>query len=194
MACEAKGCTGRWQEGQDQPPRFDIDRPATAGEVEAMERQIGRPLPAAFRRVLLDVARAVRVEWQLPEEVSPPEDFGDIFAGECLWDLKEVPALLDHHQSWIDSFDEATGWPADWWNAKWHKTFPVLDVGTGDQIAIDLDHARTGGGEPVVYLSHDGDDTLRGAELGASFEDYIDRLTRLGCVGSEGWQLEVFIH
>jgi hypothetical protein len=45
----------------------------------------------------------------------------------------------------------------------------------------------TPGREPVVFLSHDGGEG-HGDWLGRDFEDYVDRLGRLGCIGAEDWQ------
>jgi hypothetical protein len=36
-------------------------------------------------------------------------------------------------------------------------------------------------------------DFLRESGLGRDFEDYIDRLSRLGCVGAEDWQWAPFV-
>ncbi len=57
-------------------------------------------------------------------------------------------------------------------------------------IAVDISSEAE---QPVVYLSHEGDDLLHGFWLGRDFEDYIDRLSLLGCVGAEDWQLAPFI-
>src|SRR5260370_274266 len=48
------------------------------------------------------------------------------------------------------------------------------------------------GREPVVFLSHDGSER-HGSWLGRDFEDYVDRLSRLGCVGAEDWQWAPFV-
>src|SRR5262249_3181649 len=65
----------------------------------------------------------------------------------------------------------------------------ILEVGTGDMLGIEL---GVPGAEPVVFLSHDGSEQ-HGYWLGRDFEDYIDRLTQLGCVGAEDWQWAPFV-
>ncbi len=62
-------------------------------------------------------------------------------------------------------------------------------VPNGDYLAIDLASPEA----PIVYLSHDGDDTYN-LPLGANFADFIDRWTLLGCPGSEGWQMTPFLN
>ena len=188
-ACEAAGCTGRWLGGRGKAPAFEIAPPATPAEVDATEAATGRPLPVAVRRAFLEVSRAVRVEWELPDGTRPPAPLRRVTAGECRWNLGAVPGLLATHHEWLEVFPNRD----DWWDEKWHGTFPVLEVGNGDMLAVDLDPERTGGGEPIVYLSHDGDDALHGRRLAADFVDYLDRLTRLGCPGSEDWRLAPFV-
>lgn len=57
-------------------------------------------------------------------------------------------------------------------------------------IGVDLaDGARHG---QVVYLCHDDACSVHGRVLGADFVDFITRWSRIGCVGPEGWHLELF--
>jgi hypothetical protein len=180
-ACQRRRATDRWLKGRTRPPKFEIDPPASESEIVAIERGLGFPLPASFRRVLTTYSRAVDIGWQLPEDAEPP--FAGIFAGECRWSLAGLPALVREHREWIDvCFKD----PEDRYDREWHGKLPVLSVGNGDMVAIDL------ADEAVVYLSHD-DGEGHGYRLGADFEDYLDRLSRLGCVGAEDWQWLPFV-
>jgi hypothetical protein len=147
---------------------------------------MGRSIPTSFRHVLLSYSAHVRIEWQLRDTSPLPEVFRQIFAGECRWDLSELPALEDTYQAWLRAFPLTD----DKYDGPWHNKFPVLEVGNGDMLAIDLSVTDP---QPVVYLSHEGDDSLHGFWLGRDYEDYIDRLIQLGCVGSEDWQLLPFV-
>jgi hypothetical protein len=185
-ACEYRKATGRWAAGASKPPRFEIGRHATEGEVAAVEAKLGCVIPSSFRKVLLEYSGATCIEWALPKDTTMPEVFRQIWAGKCRWDLKSLPALKATYRQWLEVFTN----PTDKYDGPWQNKFPVLEVGNGDMVAIDIEYSEE---QPVVYLSHEGDDSLHGFWLGRDFEDYIDRLSLLGCVGSECWQLLPFV-
>jgi hypothetical protein len=185
-ACATRGMTDRWLEGQRKPARFEIAPPAPLATVEHVEATIGRSLPSAFRGVLLNYSGRLCVQWQRPKSVQIPEEFRKIFAGECRWDLEELPNLIEEYKSWLDNcFTD----PTNAYDAVWYGRLPILSVGNGDMVAISLDEP----GEPVVYLSHD-DGEGHGYQLGHDFVDYVDRLSTLGCPGAEDWQWMTFVN
>ncbi len=188
IACKRRGATGRWDSGRDGPPRVEIAPPADLAEVESVEKAIGRGIPASFRKVLLGYSRAVAVEWEVSKEIGAtlPDVLREIWAGECRWNLEDLVSLDATYRECLGIFSN----PDDWFDVPWQDKFPVLEVGNGDMIVIDV---RSDDEQPVVYLSHEGDDTIHGFWLGRDYEDYIDRLTLLGCVGAEDWQLAPFV-
>jgi hypothetical protein len=154
-------------------------------DVERVEASLGRALPSALRQVVLEYSATVEVLWQIPDGMKPPEEFREIFAGECRWDLLALPALVAEHEDWITNcFSD----PNNAYDKVWHGKVPILRVGNGDMIAIDPEES----GEPVVYLSHD-DGQGHGYRLGDNFIDYVDRLVRIGCPGAEDWQWLMFV-
>jgi hypothetical protein len=187
-ACQHRNATGRWAKGRANPPRFDIDPPAAPADVAAIEESLRQPLPPSFRRVLLEYSSAVCIEWEVADEArgTMPDVFREIWAGECRWDLSAIASLVATYQEWLTIFTD----PNDKYDGPWQNKFPVLEVCNGDMIAVDISTEAT---QPVVYLSHEGDDTVHGFWLGRDYEDYIDRLTLLGCVGAEDWQLAPFL-
>lgn len=64
----------------------------------------------------------------------------------------------------------------------WHDKLGIIEVRNGDVVAIDVSRTPA----PVVYLSRD-DGEGHGLVLGTDFSDFIDRWTRIGCVGPEDW-------
>ncbi len=151
-----------------------------------MERALGCAIPASFRQVLLEYSARVCIEWALPDGTPMPEPFRKIWSGECRWDLARLPALQSAHRGWIENcFSD----PANEYDRVWHNKFPVLEIGNGDMLGIDTSDPSE---QPVVYLSHE-DGSEHGYWLGRDFRDYIDRLSLLGCVGSEDWQLTPFL-
>ena len=192
----ARGATGRWAEGIGKPPRFEVHPPASEDEVLAVESILGQQMPQSMRRVLLEFSARVCIEWALPKDIQQPESFRQVWAGECRWDLKSLPALHQEYKRWIDIC--FTGKPtADWdkppeaiaYDLVWHHKLPFLEVGNGDMIGIDI---ASEGNQPVVYLSHE-DGPCHGYRLGSDFEDYVERLTALAFVGAEDCQLASFL-
>jgi hypothetical protein len=180
-ACETRRASSRWKEGEGSPPKIEVSQPAMEADILKIEKAIGGRLPEAYRTPLALIAREVDIGWQLREPEQPP--IRNIFAGECRWSPREIEGLLETYQGWLrDCFDD----PADDYGSVWYGKFPILSVGNGDMVAIDL---KT---HEVVYLSHD-DGEGHGARLGSDFLDYIDRLTILGCVGAEHWQWAPFL-
>lgn len=184
-ACLKRGLTDRWEEGRARPPRFDVGPPATSKEVENVEATIGHRLPSAFREVILGYSGSLSIQWQIPDSLELPNEFRNLFAGECRWNLQETPKLVAQHKSWLDNvFND----PANSYDAVWYRKFPVLSVGNGDMIAISLDEADG----PIIYLSHD-DGGGHGYRLARDFIDYIERSSALGCPGAEDWQWLPFV-
>ena len=166
--------------------RFEIGPPARLGDIEAVEAELGVELPMSFRKVLLAFSGRMLVSWQLPRDRKPPKPLHQIFSGECSWDLERLTSMqAEYREMLYTAFDD----PEDEYGAVWHDKLPFLDVGNGDYLAIDVASAED---ETVVYLSHDDDDG-HGYRLGETFADFVDRLTRLGCVGPEAWQYMPFM-
>jgi len=175
-ACAAKG-------GRCEP--LEIGDPADEEELRTVEVQLGRALPRSLRKALA-LSREVRMRWFLPEELSPPAPLQEIFSGDCFFSLRELTALEESRQGWVRaSFPDE----ADPYDRVWHEKLPFAAVPNGDLLAIDL---RAGDDGPVVYLSHD-DGAGHGRVFGASFEDFLERATLLGCPGNEDFQMMPFL-
>jgi cell wall assembly regulator SMI1 len=195
----AAGATGRWAVGSKKPPRCKIGPPATEEQIRALESKLHARIPKSLRRVIKDFSSRVRIEWEFPEGVRLPGKLEPIFAGECRWDLRALPKLQRTNRKWIEEvftgkstpdFPDKESHPKSIaYDLVWHNKFAFLEVGNGDMLGIDVADKRD---QPVIYLSHEGGSS-HGFRLGQSFEDYIDRLTALAFVGSEDWQLEVFL-
>ena len=162
-----------------------IEQPATEDEVLSVESKLGLRLPETFRKVLIEFSSSVEFNWFLPE-IELPNEFRQIFCGECSWNLNELIELEDNRKGWMESCFPN---PDDEYDAVWHNKLAFLHVSNGDLIALDLDKMPEA---PVIYLSHD-DGEGHGYILGSNFTDFIDRWSLLGCVGAEDWQMLPFI-
>ncbi len=161
-----------------------ICQPASEQAVAAVERELKLPLPSSFRQVLIGFAAEVEFRWFLPDKMALPEALRGIFSGECSWSLSHLVELEQSRRGWMENrFPN----PEDEYDRVWRNKLAFHSVSNGDLLALDLSLASA----PVIYLSHD-DGLCHGYKLGADFTDFIDRWTRLGCPGAEGWQMEPF--
>ncbi|MNJ41849.1 hypothetical protein D3C77_367910 [compost metagenome] len=109
-----------------------------------------------------------------------------IFAGGFSWSLKDLPSVELDRKGWeLEVFSNVN----DEYDCVWHNKLGFMEVGNGDYIAFDL---LVPNDPPVVYLSHD-DGQGHGFILGHNFIDFMNRWTRIGCVGREGWQMFPFL-
>jgi hypothetical protein len=161
-----------------------IEPPAREVDVRATEAAIGLQLPSALRETLLTFSQKVDMRWYLPDHLKAP--FPGVFSGCVDWDLRGLAKLEQIRREWVETcFSDCK----DPYHAVWHDKLTFHTVPNGDMLALDL---RSVDHSPVIYLSHEGDES-NGYELGYDFIDYIDRLSRLGCPGSEDWQLMPFM-
>jgi hypothetical protein len=163
-----------------------IAAPATISEVERIETKIQLKLPESFRRVITRYSSSMQMAWFLPNEIELPKPFNEIFSGNCEWDLSALPELEARRKNWIEVCFPNPEKPYD---KIWHNKLAFHAVDNGDMLAFDLSQ----GSFPVVYLSHDGDES-HGYILGKNFEDFVDKWTQLGCPGTEDWQMLPFTH
>jgi hypothetical protein len=169
--------------GGAKPPK--IEKPATPREVAAIEKKLGRSLPSSMKTVFTAFSKGVFLDWHLPEK-SLPSPFEGALWGTCHWGLKLLPQLEKDRREWVKTcFGDAD----DEYNSVWHTSLAFLAVANGDMVAIDLADSSDG---PVVYLSHEQGEG-HGVVLGLNYADFIDRWSRIGCVGPEDWLLMRFV-
>ena len=174
---EARGAEAR---------EFVLAPPAKAGEIAAIEKTLGKPLPESMKRVFLEFTARVEYCWFLDDEVELDEPLDTIFSGSLQWSLERLPAIEKDRQHWVaEVFPD----PANEYDRVWHHKLAFQEVGNGDLLAIDLDEAQLGA---VVYLNHEGGDN-HGAVMAPSFEELLFRWGWLGCPGAEEDQWFPFV-
>lgn len=160
---------------------FQLECPATQNEVDEAEERLGVKLPCSFKRVLMKLSRAAYIEWFLPDDVSLPAQFKQIFSGHIHWSLERLPDIDEARKDWVrECFPDLN----DPYDQRWHNKLAFYEVGNGDQLAFDLAAESHGA---IVYLSHDGGEG-HGLKLANSFEELLQNWSLLGCVGGEDWQ------
>lgn len=100
-----------------------------------------------------------------------------VFSGDFHVSLALLAQFSKAHAGWVRTCFSNR---ADPYDAVWHNKLPFLEVGNGDFIASIPRR-------PVVYLSHD-DGEGHGHILGTTFKDFVERHSRIGCVGAEDTQ------
>jgi len=166
-----------------------IEFPAEEDEVLAVERALGRKLPASLRRTFREFSSGFEFNWLFYDEDDKvvPSPVERVYSGgfEKI-ELNRLVKAEEERQSWIQAvFSD----PHDPYDAVWHNTLLVISVGNGDYIGIDM---QSDDGF-VTYVSHEGYEALHGKVLANNFLDFMSRWSLLGCVGPEDWQLEVFV-
>lgn len=161
---------------------WEIGEPAPIKTVHEIEEKYQLKLPADFVEAVTQIAGKVEIAWSIWEvglRKSYPK-FSDISSGTLQWDIQHYL----EEKTYLGYLCYTTNWQ------DLHGLLDFADVPNGDMIFLNLAHP--GKNKPVVYLNHDGEYT-HPVQLAESFEDYVERLLKIGLVGSEIWQLEKFI-
>lgn len=158
-----------------------IAPPASDSLIRQIEEDQRVAIPDSLRDVACSFAASVELYWFLPEGVELEQPFDQIFSGNLEWNLADLARLDEDRRSWIEACFPNTD---DTYDRVWHDKLAFAAVGNGDMLAIETGGEHSGS---VVYLSHDGGEG-HGLRLAPSFEEYVERMTRIACVGSEDWQ------
>ena len=168
-----------------------VDPPAAESDIRAVERDLGRTIPAPLRTFFergasgLDCGYALtpsgqdldRLRGLLPDETR-------IFGGA---QIGPVPELTDFSRA-------VREWAEETWVAEsaaerfiWDSSLPFTRLDNGDYLALDL---RTNETDPrVVYLNHDDESFL----LAPDFAAFLVTWERLAYIGPEHWLLREFL-
>jgi hypothetical protein len=163
-ACERIGSDG---------VRLHVGPAAAALRVEAVEREMHRPIPRSLRSVLLGFSGDVDFFWFLPNGVTPPEPFDGVFYGGCCWDVGEL-SRINQRLDWLVEHCFVADEPD---HRLWRDKFAFQSILNGDFLAIDITETTP---QPIVYLNRELGES-HGYQLAPDFIDFIDVWTRLGC-------------
>ncbi len=164
-----------------------VGRVLKHAELSAIEKELGFAMPDSLADLFTGVAADADVSWSLPEDCELPAQFKELAWGGCAWDARRIPELERARREWVEAVfpDRDNEYDRVWWDK-----VAILDAPNGDLIAVDISRTDRA---PVVYLSHD-DGEGHGRVLGHSVLDFIDRWTRVACVGPEEWLMRPFLN
>lgn len=163
-----------------------FEPPSTEDELISIEKELGQPIPAEFRKTLLTLSGHCELSWFLPDEFELPEELEEIFSGNLHWGTKFIINFNQNKDKWIK---EVFPNPEDEYDEIWHNKFVFQEVGNGDYLGIELNDENYG---KIVYLSHD-DGEGHGYILANSFEQLLSNWSKIGFVGAEDWQWLPFV-
>ena len=167
------------------------ERPAAEADIRAVERALGRTIPAAVRAFFERGASGVdcgyvlapagqeldRLRSLLPDETR-------IFGGARIGPVSELPDFSRAAREWAEETWVAE-FPAD--RLIWDSALPLTRLANGDYLAVDL---RTNATDPpVLYLNHDDESFL----LAPNFAAFLGAWEGLGYIGPEHWLLREFV-
>lgn len=163
--------------------------PLAEDDLRAIEKELGRPLPLSLRDIAMKASAGFNAQWSIKGGVILPPELTS--AAWCLLEFaaEDVISLDDHRRGWVETvFPD----PNNEHDAPWHHSVPFIHVANGDLIAFDL--RSPSDDPPVIYLNHEGHypGSGHGQRLGDNFIDFMNRWSRLGCVGPESWTWEAF--
>ncbi|MBQ8923021.1 MAG: SMI1/KNR4 family protein [Oscillospiraceae bacterium] len=157
--------------------------------IKAVEERIGITLPQQLREFFLNFSGCFEMYAFLPDEFCDalPKELKEIFAAQYVISLEEVENNEMIRRDWVsECFPDED----DEYDKVWHHKLGIIDVGNGDIISLDI--GSNPYNPPVVYLSHEGDDS-NGMILGKDFNSFLMDLILSGGCGMEDWQMMPFI-
>ncbi|MGG1678641.1 SMI1/KNR4 family protein [Neobacillus sp. NRS-1170] len=160
--------------------QIEIGKKATIQEIEAKEKELGYQLPPSYKYILHTLGKSLSFYYSFSEDTMIPSEFKEIFSGEINWNID----FLQNLNMLANELMEDGG---DYGRSLRGK-LEFSHAGNGDIYAFDM--SVESDEKPVIYWDHEEDTVTYVAD---SFFDYLFRITELGCIGSEKWQLEYFL-
>ncbi len=173
----------------DEKAYFKTASCSNDASIKAVEERIGIILPKQLRNFFLHFSESFEMYAFLPDTFceSLPKELRSIFAAKYVISLEEVESNEMIRRDWVS---ECFSDEEDEYDRVWHYKLGIIDIGNGDIISLDI--AANPENPPVVYLSHEGDDS-NGVILGKDFETFLMHLIMVGGCGMEDWQMMPFI-
>ncbi|MFJ8461833.1 SMI1/KNR4 family protein [Lysinibacillus xylanilyticus] len=147
---------------------LEIKPVATEHELLMVEERLGVRIPSEFRNLLLHFSQQVGMYWYLPDEALLPIELDDTPSGDFGWSLEG----LDF--PYFGGDDEGS-------DEQLYLQFHT--AGNGDALLIRINDGS------VWYWSHEEDEFEL---LAGGFNDYVERVTALGCIGADCGQHRQF--
>lgn len=154
--------------------KLKVSKPINERQLATLRKKVGGQLPLEFEQVLTQYASKVNLSWDI-EAAESHEEYECLGCYENPWDATILPSLAEvaekHRKCGIAYFESA-----------FDHRLPFIDVGTGDYVAFDMQRGTKQC--PIVYLSHDNDES-HNRVLGRNFVEFILRWSSVGCIGPD---------
>ncbi len=164
-----------------------MEEPASENDVLEVENLIGFRLPEDYRTLFTKCAKSFEFYYQM-KDFNIPDEFQNIFSGELSWSLDTLPQMYNHYLLWVEASLDPEANDVSVINVTekiWRQKVPLMNVPNGDIIVVGYNPSE------VVYFSHEGG-KMHGKRLGNSLFEFLEFHSRIGFIGSEDWQFEVF--
>lgn len=159
---------------------IEIGKRATIQEIEAKERELGYQLPPSYKYILQNLGKSLSFYYSFSEDTMIPSEFNEIFSGEINWNIDYLQNLDELADELFEDGEE--------YGKTLRGKLEFSHAGNGDVYAFDMSVESEE--KSVIYWDHEEDTVTYIAD---SFINYLLRITELGCIGSEKWQLEYFL-
>lgn len=153
-------------------------------EITSLEMKLGNLLPPSFGQAIGSLGRSLSFFYSLLD-FHVPDEFNEIFSGGISYHIKNLTYISDILGITPEEEDDEQ---QKSYIRQVSSMLRFADSGNGDIYAFDM--AAQGEEKPVVYWEHE---TCEVKYLADSFQDYLDRISKLYFVGDEIWQLELFV-
>jgi cell wall assembly regulator SMI1 len=174
--------------------RLTIDPPATYLDVERVEIEIGRSLPAELKEIFTHCSAKIDFWWSLwsPGRVGKPnplpKELHEVTEGHLNLDLKAIADNWCNWTEWQDYFENPEYYEGAASSFEFDDLLPLFYTFNGDVIVLVTEGETAG---QVLYLSHEGG-LFDEAILADSLSQFMDVWLDLGCPGPECSLLEPF--
>ena len=152
---------------------MEFSEPVAKSELNSFCQTNNIVLPKALRKLCTEATSSCHIGYDIEAEGE------ELFTGGLyLPSYEQVPRALQSAQAWGDGMVDEKA------SLAWLNSLPLLDVGNGDMVGLDLSGGKHS--NAVRYLCHEGQ-YFR--PLSDSFEEFLIHWERIGYVSLDYWDL-----
>jgi len=166
----------------DEPALVQCEAPASAEQIEAVEREIGCSMPIDLQKFFGTISRRCHYLWGLDDTVA--HKLGQPLAGHGVGSLRlrleDVPIAFRNWSSWTEEHPEGLRSPTCVY--RFSNLFPLQEDVNGDTLAIVTGGPNEGAIITCAFYESDIDS----GRLARNLWEFLEVWGQLGFVGPEG--------